>query len=48
MKQQLIAPHGGELIVNMAGEAERVELQERAQGLPEVVVGSRQLWPTWR
>src|SRR5438876_4325372 len=43
MKHQLIAPHGGELIINMAGEAERVELQERAQGLPEIVVGSRQL-----
>src|SRR5438876_11244968 len=43
MKHQLIAPHGGELIINMAGEAERVELQERAKALPEVVVGSRQL-----
>src|SRR5438034_8959805 len=43
MKHQLIAPHGGELIINMAGEAERVELQERARGLPELTVGSRQL-----
>src|SRR6266849_6191408 len=43
MKNQLIAPHGGELVVNMAGEAERTELQERAKGLPQVVVGSRQL-----
>ncbi len=43
MKNQLIAPHGGELVVNMAGEAERAELQERAKGLPQVVVGSRQL-----
>jgi sulfate adenylyltransferase len=39
----LIAPHGGELIINMAGEAERAELQERAQSLPQIVVGSRQL-----
>lgn len=43
MKHQLIAPHGGELIVNMAGNAERLELQERAKSLPEIVVGSRQL-----
>jgi sulfate adenylyltransferase len=43
MKSQLIAPHGGELVLNMAGEAERAELLERAKGLPEVVVGSRQL-----
>ena len=39
----LIAPHGGELIINMAAEAERTELQERAKGLPQIVVGSRQL-----
>ncbi len=39
----LIAPHGGELIINMAGEAERAELQERAQSFPQIVVGSRQL-----
>ena len=43
MKNQLIAPHGGELVVNMAGEAARAELQERAKALPRVVVGSRQL-----
>jgi sulfate adenylyltransferase len=43
MKNQLIAPHGGELVLNMAGEAERAELQERARDLPEIVVGSRQL-----
>ena len=43
MKNQLIAPHGGELVVNMAGETERAELQERAKALPRVVVGSRQL-----
>lgn len=39
----LIAPHGGELIINMAGEAERAELQERAKSLPQIAVGSRQL-----
>lgn len=39
----LIAPHGGELIINMAGESERAELQERARSLPQVEVGSRQL-----
>jgi sulfate adenylyltransferase len=39
----LIAPHGGELIINMAGENERAELQERARSLPQVEVGSRQL-----
>jgi len=38
----LIAPHGGELIINMAGEAERAELQERAKSLTQIVVGSRQ------
>jgi sulfate adenylyltransferase len=39
----LIAPHGGELIINMAGEQERHKLQERAHGLPQLQVGSRQL-----
>ncbi len=39
----LIAPHGGELIINMASEAERPALIERAQGLPQITVGSRQL-----
>jgi sulfate adenylyltransferase len=43
MTNQLIAPHGGELVLNMASEAERADLQERARGLPEVTVGSRQL-----
>lgn len=43
MLNQLIAPHGGELIVNMASESERAELRERAHGLPQVLVGSRQL-----
>jgi sulfate adenylyltransferase len=43
MTNQLIAPHGGELVLNMAGEAERAELQARAKSLPEIVIGSRQL-----
>lgn len=43
MINSLIAPHGGELIINMAGESERAELQERARSLPKVEVGSRQL-----
>ncbi|TMC25521.1 MAG: sulfate adenylyltransferase [Chloroflexi bacterium] len=43
MTNQLIAPHGGELVSNMASEVERVDLQERSRGLPEITVGSRQL-----
>src|ERR1700694_2232308 len=43
MTNQLIAPHGGELILNMASAAERAKLQERAKSVPQVVVGSRQL-----
>ncbi len=43
MTDGLIAPHGGELIVNMAGEAERSEWQARAKSMPQVVVSSRQL-----
>jgi sulfate adenylyltransferase len=43
MTQQLIAPHGGELILNMASEAEQAELTEAARGLPQITVGSRQL-----
>ncbi len=43
MLHGLIAPHGGELILNMANEAERAELQERAYNLPQIEVGSRQL-----
>ena len=30
MSNGLIAPHGGALITNMAGESERAALQERA------------------
>jgi sulfate adenylyltransferase len=40
---QLIAPHGGKLVTNLAGDAERAELLERAKTLPRIVVGSRQL-----
>ena len=43
MNNGLIAPHGGELIINMAGEDERVALEERASSLPQLEVGSRQL-----
>lgn len=40
---QLIAPHGGTLIINLASESESATLVERAQALPQIVVGSRQL-----
>ncbi len=43
MTNTLIAPHGGELILNMASEAERTDLQERAKGLSHLTIGSRQL-----
>lgn len=43
MTDGLIAPHGGELVVNLASEAESADLRERAQGLPQITVGSRQL-----
>ncbi len=43
MLHGLIAPHGGELILNMASEAERATLRERAHSLPRIEVGSRQL-----
>src|SRR2546427_12107930 len=43
MSNGLLAPHGGALIITMAGERERAELQERALSLPHVTVGSRQL-----
>jgi sulfate adenylyltransferase len=39
----LIAPHGGKLVINMAGEAEGAALRELAQGLSEVVVDTRQI-----
>lgn len=43
MSDGLIAPHGGALVLNLAGEAERAELVQRAQQLPQLVIGSRQL-----
>ena len=43
MTDGLIAPHGGELILNIVGEAERAEWQVRAKSLPRMVVDSRQL-----
>ncbi|MGH2496612.1 MAG: sulfate adenylyltransferase [Ktedonobacteraceae bacterium] len=43
MQHGLIAPHGGELVLNMASEQEQAELRERAKSLPQVEVGSRQL-----
>ena len=43
MTDGLILPHGGTLIINMANEAEAVELRERARSLPKITVGSRQL-----
>jgi sulfate adenylyltransferase len=43
MHNGLIAPHGGALTINMAGESERAALQERARSLPQLIVGSRQL-----
>lgn len=43
MTNGLIAPHGGELIINMAGESERAALREHANNLPRLEVGSRQL-----
>lgn len=43
-EQQLIAPHGGKLIINLANEAESAALLAKQQGgLPQIVVGSRQL-----
>ena len=43
MSNGLIAPHGGELIINMAGESEHAALLERASTLQQLEVGSRQL-----
>ncbi|MBX5451210.1 sulfate adenylyltransferase [Thermogemmatispora sp.] len=39
----LIAPHGGELVINLVDESERQELSERASHLPQVPVGIREL-----
>ena len=43
MTDGLIAPHGGKLLCNWADESEQAELRELAPGLPQVVIGSRQL-----
>src|SRR6266446_4527188 len=43
MHNGLIAPHGGELVINMAGAEERAEAKARASSLPQIQVGSRQL-----
>jgi sulfate adenylyltransferase len=43
MTDGLIAPHGGELILNKASDAERAEWQARAKSLPRVTMSSRQL-----
>lgn len=43
MADGLIAPHGGALIVNMASETEQCDLRHCAQGLSQVVLGTRQL-----
>jgi sulfate adenylyltransferase len=43
-EQQLIAPHGGKLIINLANEAESAALLAKQQGgLAQIMVGSRQL-----
>jgi sulfate adenylyltransferase len=42
MSNGLIAPHGGELVINLVAENERAALLERAQGLTRITVGSRQ------
>ncbi len=39
----LIAPHGEELVLNIASVQEQAELRECANSLPQVQVGSRQL-----
>ncbi len=43
MVDRLIPPHGGTLVVSMVDEAERAELQVRAETLPQLPIGSRQL-----
>jgi sulfate adenylyltransferase len=42
MSNGLIAPHGGELVINLVAENERAALLERAQGLTRITIGSRQ------
>ena len=43
MRNGLIAPHGGELVINMAGEQEGALLREQAKSLPHLQIGSRQM-----
>ena len=43
MTDSLIAPHGGELILNMASATEQVALLEQARTFPQITIGSRQL-----
>lgn len=43
MTDSLIAPHGGELILNMASETEQPALLEQAKTFPHITIGSRQL-----
>ncbi|MBV9614278.1 MAG: sulfate adenylyltransferase, partial [Ktedonobacteraceae bacterium] len=43
MTDSLIAPHGGELILNRATEAEHTRLEGLAKSLPQITIGSRQL-----
>jgi sulfate adenylyltransferase len=41
MTDELIAPHGGALVVNLADEAEQVRWREEARGLPRFPVQAR-------
>jgi len=43
MTDNLIAPHGGELILNMASATEQTALLEQAKNFPQITIGSRQL-----
>lgn len=43
MTDSLIAPHGGELILNMASDTEQATLLAQAQTFPHITIGSRQL-----
>ena len=42
-QHNLIAPHGGELVINMVDAAEQAALRDHAHALPHITVGSRQL-----
>ncbi len=39
----LIAPHGGELVINMVDAAEQATLRDHAHSLSQIIIGSRQL-----